>query len=167
MFRRYMKSVGGAVVLTVFLMLPGIAQPQYRPDMQDRRPPRERLEEYKKMKMIEALDLKEEVAVRFYAKYNEHEKAMQSIGGEMMGTVDEIEKLVNSNGPDGEFEKAFKRLHELERKRDEERQRFLEDLHKVLTVQQIGKLVVFERKFGQHLQEAIRDIRKERFRDRE
>lgn len=168
-----MKLLG--MVLTVFMALsiPLLAQPERQFDEPGRRPlrgvdaPRERIEEYKKMKLIETLELEEEAAVRFFAKYDKHEKEQQAVHREMMETVNGIEKMVRENSADAEFERAFARLGELEQKLDEERQRFLKDLREILTVQQIGKLIVFERNFAQRVQEIVREMKRERRMERE
>jgi len=151
---------GVAIMLFLLLAPLLIAQPQ-------RRPPRERVEQYKKMKLVEVLDLGEEEAVRFFAKYNKHEKERQALRREMMETINQIERMVGENAPDPEFEKDFTRLQELERKLDGERQRFLKDLREILAVQQIGKLIVFERNFAEHVQEIMRKMRRERWRNLE
>ncbi|MEK9138138.1 MAG: hypothetical protein AAB393_13515, partial [Bacteroidota bacterium] len=46
------------------------AQPPFPPD---ERRPFERIEHFKKVRLIELLDMKEEQSVRFFARLNEHE----------------------------------------------------------------------------------------------
>ena len=142
-----------------------IAQPQRRSERPSRLP-RERIEEFKKLKLIETLDLEEELAVRFFAKYNKHEKEQQSVRREMKETVDHIEEMLQEDAGEAEFKKAFARLQELERKIDGERQRFLDELRQILTVQQVGELIVFERNFAKRIQEIMQGRRGERWRDR-
>ncbi len=117
------------------------------------------------MKLVEILDLEEETAVRFFAKHDKHEKNQQAVHLEMKETVDQIEKMLQKGSTDQDFETAFTRLHELQRKLDEERQRFLKDLREILTVQQVAKLIVFERDFAGHVRDIMREMRRERRRD--
>ena len=60
--------VFGWMVLSAHLM---VAQP-FEPDDQK---PFERIEHFKKVRLIEILDMKEEQSVRFFARLNEHENA--------------------------------------------------------------------------------------------
>ncbi len=161
----HVKFVGVAIIAMLLIGHSLIAQPQRRSERPGRLP-RERIEEFKKLKLIEVVDLEEELAVRFFAKYNKHEKKQQAVHREMKETVDRIEKMLQENAGEAEFEKAFARLQELERKIDGERQRFLDELRQILTVQQVGKLIVFERNFAKRIQEIMQGRRGERWRER-
>ena len=172
-----MKLFAGALLILQLFAPPLFAQPQRRLDepsttrwvdrpVGSRRQPRERIEVYKKMKLLEVLDLEEENAVRFFSKYNKHESELQAVHREMKETINQIERMVRENAPEPEFEEGFNRLQELETKLDGERRRFLKDLREILTVQQIGKFIVFERNFGERVQEIMREMRRERRRDR-
>ena len=161
----HLRFVAASLMLLLLLGPLLIAQPQRRSERSGRLP-RKRIEEFKKLKLIEALDLEEELAVRFYAKYNKHEKEQQAVHREMKETVDRIEKMLQENAGEAEFEKAFAGLQELERKLDGERQRFLGELREILTVQEVGRLIVFERNFAKRIQEIMQGRRAERWRDR-
>ncbi len=161
----HLRFVATSLMLLLLVAPLLIAQPQRR-FQRPGRLPRERIEEFKKLKLIEVLALEEEMAVRFFAKYNKHEKEQQAVHLEMKETVDHIEEMLQENAGEAEFEEAFGRIQELERKLDQERQRFLNDLRAILTVQQVGKLIVFERNFAKRIQDIMRDMRRERWRDR-
>ena len=57
--------------LAVMLFLPALLWAQPGPGPR----PYERVEQWKKVRMIEMLDLNEEQSVRFFARMNDHQKA--------------------------------------------------------------------------------------------
>jgi hypothetical protein len=122
----------------------------------------ERVEQWKKIRLMEVLKLDEETSIRFFARYNRHMDAMRAIGKERSDVVDEIEGLMKEKGKDADILGAIESLAAKEAAVAQERNRFLVGLKDVLTVRQIGALVVFERTFNQNLREIMQDIAKER-----
>ena len=81
------RIAGLAAVLTL-LLLPchaGAQEPGKGEEMTRRRP--ERLERYRKMRLIETLKLNEEDAVRFFSKQSAHEDAQRETKRSRQGTV--------------------------------------------------------------------------------
>ncbi|MBP1655336.1 MAG: hypothetical protein H6Q28_1892, partial [Bacteroidetes bacterium] len=54
----------------------------------------ERIEQWKKIRLIEMLDMKEDVSVRFFARMNDHEKAKRDLFKERDATLDRLERLI-------------------------------------------------------------------------
>lgn len=134
------------------------AQP-FPPD--DRRPI-ERIEHFKKVRLIEMLDLKEEQSVRFFARLNEHDNLKRELTKEKMDLLDKIERLVRNNAAGKEFEKLFSDVASANDKIAQEDRKFFVNLSDVLSPQQRGKLLLFERQFERELREAMRDIQQRR-----
>ncbi len=122
----------------------------------------ERLEKYKKMRLIEVLDLKEEEAVRFMAKYNTHENTVRDLMKERMDIVDQLEEALKAKGGDKDFQKLFGQLDENEQKMFNERRRFHNEIKSSLTTEQAAKFLVFDRNFNRELRGAMEDMRRER-----
>jgi len=122
----------------------------------------ERLEKYKKMRLIEVLDLKEEEAVRFMAKYNTHENTVRDLMKERMDLVDQLEKALKEKGGDKDFQKLFGQFDENEQKMFNERKRFHNEIRSSLTAEQAAKFLVFDRNFNRELRGAMEDMHRER-----
>lgn len=124
--------------------------------------PSERIEQWKKIRLVEMLDMKEEVSVRFFARMNDHEKAKRELLKERDETLDRVERLVRVEAPSAEFEKAFAELAAVDARIAAGEKAFFDSLSDILTIEQRAKMVLFERRFEGELREAM----KEQFRRR-
>lgn len=139
---------------------------------QDDRPPKdsrplERVERLKKVRMIEALNLEEEQAVRFLARQNEFDKKRHEIMIARQEALDKLEGLLKDRASEAELEKAFGPLLALDERFTVLRREFFQGLSDILTVQQRARLLTFERRFDRELREAVRDTHRRRMRSDE
>ena len=137
---------------------------QAQPFGPDERRPFERIEHFKKVRLIEMLDMKEEQSVRFFARLNEHDNAKRDLMKEKMDILDKIERLVRNHAEEKEFERLFPEVTVLNEKLSQEDQKFFNSLSDVLSAEQRGKYLLFERQFERELREAMRDIQRRRMR---
>src|SRR5436309_2187606 len=93
----------GIALIVVLLIRSALAQP-FQPD--DRRP-FERIQHFKKVRLIEILDMKEEQSVRFFARLNDHESTKRELIKDKIDILDKIERLVRNHADEKEFEKLF------------------------------------------------------------
>ena len=77
-------------------------------------------------RLVEMLDMKEEQSVRFFARLNEHENAMHSLGQERMELLDRIERLVRNEADAKEFEALFPQVAAVDDRMGGERKRFFD-----------------------------------------
>lgn len=156
-----MKRMFLLLALTVILLGRGaIAQP-FQPD--DQRP-FERIEHFKKVRLIEILDMKEEQSVRFFARLNEHDNVKRELMKEKMDILDKIERLVRNHADDKEFEKLFPEVAAANQKIMQEDEKFFNSLSDILSAEQRGKFLLFERHFERELREAMKDVQRRRMR---
>ena len=153
-----MKISYTIVALSMLLCLTAQAQP-FRMGEEG---PAERIEHLKKVRLIEMLELKEEQSVRFFARLNEYETLKRDMLKEKSKVLDKIERLVRNNADSVEFEKLFPEVIAIDMKIGEEKLKFFNGLTDILTAQQRGKLLLFERYFEKELREAIRDAQRRR-----
>jgi len=142
------------------LIQPLTAQP-FQPD--DRKP-FERIEHFKKVRLIEILDMKEEQSVRFFARLNEHENTRRDITKEKMDVLDKIDRLTRNHADPKEFEKLFPDVSSLNAQLLQEDEKFFNNLSDILSAEQRGKFLLFERHFERELREAMRDVQRKRMR---
>jgi Spy/CpxP family protein refolding chaperone len=151
------------MAVTLLLALPVslvVAQPL--------RPPAERhlerVEHFKKVRLIEILDMKEDQSVRFFARMNEHEKMKRELMQEKMKALDKIERLVRNKADEKEFEAIFPEVAAVEGRIAEEDRNFQLGLRDVLSAEQRAKFLLFERQFERELREAMREVQRRRHR---
>jgi hypothetical protein len=126
--------------------------------------PFERIEHFKKIRLIEMLDMKEEQSVRFFARLNEHDKAKRDLTKEKMDVLDKIERLVRNHAEGKEFQMLFPDVIASNEKILLEDQKFFDSLSDILSPEQRGKYLLFERQFEREIREAMRDIQRRRMR---
>ena len=122
----------------------------------------ERIEQWKKIRLIEMLEMNEDVSVRFFARMNEHEKQKRELLKERDATLDRLERLLRVDASNAEFEKAFAEMADMDERIAAGEKEFFSGLSDILSIQQRAKMILFERRFGVELREAM----KEQFRRR-
>lgn len=127
----------------------------------------ERVEQFKHLRMIEALKLDDETSVRFFTKYNRHEEIVRDINKQRNGLLDELQGMRESGAKDADLEKILNELLALDTKHAEERGRFADDLKSVLTTGQIADLLLFERNFTRNVRTMMQEMVRERRQGRE
>jgi len=121
-----------------------------------------RLEEFRKMRLVEVLKLKEDEAVRFFAKQSAHEDKIKELMKARNDALDDIDKTVREKGDAKGIQKSSGDVLDADQKIFAERQRYQEELKNFLTPEQFGKFLVFERNFEHHMREAMQDMFRER-----
>lgn len=133
---------------------------------QDRGPmgkrPMERLESFKKVRMLEAMKLDEEKGLKLIGRYDQHRENMRKLEIERKEIVDKLEHMISSNASDGEFQKSFTDLLDIEKKMTGAREKFLAELKEILTTKQIAEYLIFERSFARDIRDIMREGQKQR-----
>jgi hypothetical protein len=148
-----------AIALLFFFAGLVVAQPTMPPPSQR---PLERIERLRKVRLIEMLDLKEDQSVRFFPRMNEHEKARRDLKSQKGEVLDRIERLVRNHAEDQEFEKEYSAVRSVDARLAEENWNFFDGLKDILTPEQRGKFLLFERHFEVELREAMREAVRQR-----
>ncbi len=147
------------VLLLVVTSIVGVAHGQSGPGT-----PRaaERVEQFRKLRMIEVLKLDDKTSVPFFTKYNKHEEIVRDINKQREGLLDELQGMREAGGKDADLEKLIKELLVLDTRQTEERARYTEDLKSVLTTDQIADLLLFERDFTRNVRHMMQEMVRER-----
>lgn len=122
----------------------------------------QRVEQFKKLRMIEALKLDDDTSVRFFAKYSKHEDAMKDINKQRDDLIDQLQDMKKSDKDGAGMEKIFADLTALDTKQADERTRFLGDLKRVLSTKQIAELIIFERDFARNVRQLMQEMARAR-----
>lgn len=132
-----------------------------QPDRQHNERP-ERLEQFRKMRLIESLKLDEDQAVRFTAKQSTHEEKVRDLMMSRNSVLDQIESAIDSTFEDKELYKLTDKLLPIDNDIYKERQRFYDEMRQFLTAAQYGKFLVFERNFGRKVRDALDEMSRNR-----
>lgn len=146
----------------VVCLSPTISSAQDFPPPDDRKPALERLEHLKKVKLIEALDLKEDQAIKFFTREKEYRQAERKLILDRVRLAEDLELLVKTDAKDLDIVKKIGDMHDAEKKILNTRWDFIENVKEILTPKQLGQLVIFEHKFQQEIRRILGDIQRER-----
>ena len=121
-----------------------------------RRAPMKKIEELEKVKLLDVLNLDEATSAKLFTRRNQNRTKIWDIEDKINNDLQNIESEIK-NGKDMDVTKIQK-LNEgycnLSMEVEKEKLSFLRSLSDILTPEQIGKYIVFERKF----REEIRDL---------
>lgn len=126
----------------------------------------DRIESYKKVRMLEVLKLGEDQSIKFVSRYNKHQDTMHGFEKERNALVDKLDEQARSDAKDLDYDQTLNSLLDLDKKISGERLQFLDEIKEVLSHKQIAEYIVFERNFTKELRQAIREVQRERMKDR-
>ena len=152
-----MKHHVAMIAVGLFCMMPeGYSQPSRAENIL------ERIQQLRKVRMIEMLDLTEEQSVRFFARLHEFEKETETLQKEKEAELDKIERLVRNRADSAEFAGAFPQILAMNQALVDHDRKFFDGLPEVLTVEQRGKYLLFDRQFERELRESLNEIQRRR-----
>jgi hypothetical protein len=146
--------------IAAIVLAPAIATAQ--PSAGEKPLAMERIEQLKKVRMIEALDLTEDQSVRFFARLNEHNKSKEELHRERMTALDKLERLIRNEAGNDEYRQTFSDIAAIDQETRDLDTAFFDGLADILSEEQRGKLLLFERQFHRELQDALRAVQRKR-----
>jgi Spy/CpxP family protein refolding chaperone len=121
-----------------------------------RRSPMKKIEELEKVKLLDVLNLDEATSAKLFTRRNQNRTKIWDIEDKINNDLQNIEFEIKK-GKDEDVNKIQKMNEEylnLSMEVEKEKLNFLRSLSDILTPEQIGKYIVFERKF----RDEIRDL---------
>lgn len=144
--------------LGFLLIIPCLIYSQDQGMMERRqRPSMQKIEQLEKAKLIEVLDLDEETAVRFFVRrkdYREKQHEFFKRRDELV-KINEKKLLDGKTIPDKECKELTNEMLSIELEIFQEKEKFFNSLHDILTPQQILKLAVFDNRFMREIREVL------------
>lgn len=128
-----------------------------------RGPGAERIEQFKKIRLMEALKMDDETSIKFFSRYNKYIETLRGIQKDHNELIDRLQDLNKSNANNSDIEQAIKDIGMSEEKIAETRSKFVEELKGVISIKKVAEYIIFERNFNKNLREIMRDIAKERW----
>lgn len=132
-----------SLVLIFLISIPLSAQ------MNRRMKAHEKMEELKKIKLIEILEMDENTSIKFFARRSEHQKKIEGLHKAAKLQIDQLDELIkdDNNSNDQALKKSIDEISQIQENMTKERQSFFKSAGEILTPIQMAKLVVFEERF--------------------
>ena len=148
--KKYYKLIG---LLSLFMIFSITSVRGQNPEKM-----RERLKAYKKIMLMEKLNMSEEQSIKFFSRYAEHEEFIKKAKIELDQAVDMLEQGVVSGK--GDNEKAIQLVFEKDIALKKVIIERIKAMKNVLSQQQYWKYIVIEYKLLDDVKKAIKNRRK-------
>lgn len=126
-----------------------------------------KMEELKKIKLIETLQMDEETSTKFFTRRAEHMRKMDDLNELNRQKIEQIESMLKEKKPKQEsmLKKAVDEYLQTEENIVKERQNFLKSISELLSPEQMAKFVVFEEHFRNEISGLLLHRRMKQMRD--
>ncbi|MDT3696543.1 MAG: hypothetical protein ROY99_09120 [Ignavibacterium sp.] len=149
------------ILLTLFLVgiISFVGIPQRMHDKPNKH--KNKLAQLEKAKLIDALELDEETAIRFFARRNQSKKDIDELEKKSDEIIAQLENTMKDK--DSHKEENQKRLItdllKTKQQIESEKQKFINSLSDILSTEQIARFVVFEKRFREEIRNVLFDRR--------
>lgn len=154
-----LKKICPLIIGLVAISVQAVAQQNQNP------PPGkayERVEQYKKIRIMEVLNLDEQTSIRFFARYDKNQELLRDLRKKQVEDLGRVQALRKTDAADGEYDKIISDLLSLESQLNEAKAKYVDELRQVLTSKQLAEYLVFETRFQQNLRDLLREMPRNR-----
>ena len=149
-----MKNVVFFFAITLFLALCIPANQAFSQDKQERR--LQKVDQLEKVKLIEFLNLNDDTNVKLLSRRKEFKAKIRNYYHAIDSLVAELEGYDGKNDKQNPvIRKCVEDYQRIELQIIKSRQEFINSLYEILTPEQVGKYIVFEKKFQKEIQDFI------------
>ena len=143
--------------LLFVLLFCGLLNAQYHQKNNHNLKPLQKIEQLEKAKIIEALNLNEETAVRLFARRNESRQKVGDTNKQREELLKDLEKNLKDGVKmsDAEYKDRVNNILSLDASMLKERDNFYRSLGDLISQQQIAKLIVFENNFRKEIRKSL------------
>ncbi len=120
----------------------------------------ERMRTLKKMKLLEVLDLNEEISDKFLSKYNVLEKNIKDKRDQLNTANNQLEDALKKNKSDKELSDLSNKLLSAEQDYQQALNKRFDEMKDILTTKQYAQYLVFEKKFLEKVKDIIKNRNK-------
>ncbi|MDT8322945.1 MAG: hypothetical protein RRA94_02450 [Bacteroidota bacterium] len=124
--------------------------------------PRERLAELRRLKMVEALDLTEEQAVRLTVREKDFRREEEKEREKREYLLEQLRTQVEDEAEAATLRATLEKLEQLSVTSIKRKHEYLRSLSDFLSAQQIAKLVLFEHHFAREIRRILGNSRRGR-----
>lgn len=121
---------------------------------------RKRIEDYRRIRLIETLNFTEEQSARYFVREREFRQAENALKEQRESVLDHLRQLSKGNAPETEIMKDLQSLATIGTEMLAKRKEYLLGLKDILSIKQIAQLVVFEDAFAKELKRVLQNVGK-------
>lgn len=149
-----MKKILCFSVIALFLSVCVPAGTAYSQDKRDKR--LQKVDQLEKVKLIEYLNLNDDTNVKLLSRRKDFKAKNRSLYKAIDSLVTELESYDGKNDKQNPaIKKCIEEYQRIELQIVKNRQEYINSLYEILTPEQVGKYIVFEKKFKKEIQDFI------------
>lgn len=116
---------------------------------------KERIADFKKMKLLKILDLDEKTSEKFLVKYNSAEQAIREKQDKLDEAILSLENLIRRKSTKSEISQQTQKVLDLQKELVDTMFEQQKELKSLLSEEQFARYVIFENRFRERLHKAI------------
>ncbi len=145
------------------LSVPILLSAQQFNKLEDRPRAKEKIEQLKKMRLIDILDMDEPTAEKFFTRYNQLQRKIEDAKVELQDAVSDLERSVRAKaGKTGDCYRKADIILEKQNALNAAVADKIRAMRSLLTEEQYAKFIVFENNFAAQLQKMLLERKQER-----
>lgn len=114
-----------------------------------------RIENYRKIRLMEDLKMDEKQSIQFFSKYNKQKEVLVDLAAKRNEIFDKLKVGINNKTPQTEIEQTVQQYTEINNKILNQEEKFLIDLKDILSPYQVAEYVIFQKNFRDDLRGII------------
>jgi hypothetical protein len=117
----------------------------------------DKMEELKKIKLIEILDMDESTSIKFFTRRSEHQKKIEGLHQAAKLQIEQLDDLIKDDKSSNEqaLKNSIDEYLKINETIIKERQSFFKSATEILSTDQMAKLVVFEERFRDEVSDLL------------
>ena len=116
---------------------------------------KERIDQLKKIKLLNILELDEDESNKFLAKYNELERVIEEKKLNSDHEINILELKISSNAPESEIKAQTKKTMEAQRQFHKSNEKKFAEIKTMLNTIEYAKFIIFEKRFKDEVRKII------------
>ena len=121
---------------------------------------RKRIEDYRRIRLIETLHFTEDQSARYFVREREFRHTEHALKEQRETVIERLRQLSKGSAPDAEIAKELQALATIGTEMLAKRKDYLLGLKDILSHKQIAQLVVFEDAFAKELKRVLQNVGK-------
>ena len=152
-------KISTAVCTAILLLVGGLTLPLHAqdppPQGMDEGRPMQKIQQFKKMKLLERLNLDEATADKFLVKYDKWERQLMDLNHQRSILIQELRLDLEKKSGDGELNAKLDSLVDMTSKVEDTRHQMYADIRSILTAKQAAIFALFEANFQRELANTL------------
>ncbi len=117
-----------------------------------------KIEKYRKIRMMEVLEMDEKKSIQFFSRYNKQRENMSELAKQRDKILKKLKTQISNNSQQSELDATLQQYLDMNNKMLSNEEKFLSEIKDVLSPQQVVKYVIFQQDFRDDMRAMMNDL---------